>query len=183
MLAAQYTSFDPDTKVIGALLEAFFHCAQQDEIQPYLRTHDLTDVQPEEWYLLQPWLDVMSEIRTSANNAMFNFVSIGMEVAERIQLPPEWDDIPFEEVLLALDEAHRSGHQGDAGGYEAEVVEERHVVMRSQTPYPDDFVYGFIYGLARRLLPEGSQYTVYYDPDILRREESGEATVLHVTYK
>jgi hypothetical protein len=35
----------------------------------------------------------------------------------------------------------------------------------------------------RRLAPPGTQFTIYYDDDILRRDLGGDVTVIHVEWE
>ena len=52
------------------------------------------------------------------------------------------------------------------------------------TTTPDDMSYGLLYAYARRFLPPGTQFTVYYDPDIPARDYGGdrEETIIHIEW-
>ncbi len=56
------------------------------------------------------------------------------------------------------------------------------LTCRVTGPYPDDLVYGVVFGFARRLLPPDVYFTVYYDAALPRRDEGGIETVIHVEW-
>jgi hypothetical protein len=47
-------------------------------------------------------------------------------------------------------------------------------------PYPDDLMYGMMYGFVRRLAPAGSGHIVAYDETITRKDQGGDYTVIHI---
>jgi hypothetical protein len=51
--------------------------------------------------------------------------------------------------------------------------------------YPDDMSYGILYGYARRFLPPGTKFKVYYDPDVLPRDQGGSEnyTIIHISWE
>jgi hypothetical protein len=49
-------------------------------------------------------------------------------------------------------------------------------------PYPDSYNYGILYGFAQRYL-HGRHFTVYFDPELPRREMGGASTVIHVVWE
>ncbi len=181
---AKYTSFDPNAEIIGQNMMAFINCLQQGNIVPILDKYDLTNIEPDKWYPLQAWLDVLSDI-SEKGSAMFDFVSIGMAISESAVLPPEVDKLPFEVLILGLNDTYQMQHRnGDAGFLEVEKVEDKHIKITVNVPYPDDLEYGVAYGFARRFLPEGTVYNIKYDEEKTRREQGGEDdTVIHIRWK
>lgn len=178
---SKYTSFDPNAEIIGQNLMAFINCVQHESIAPILDKHNLANIEAENWYPLQAWLDVLSDI-SEQGSAMFDFVSIGMAISESAVLPPEVDQLPFEVFILGLNDAYQMQHRnGDVGSIEVEKVEDRHVKITVQVPYPDDLEYGAAYGFARRFLG-GTHFTVKYDKDQTPREKGGEDTVIHIEW-
>jgi len=179
----KYQSFDPKAEVIGQSMLGFIQCLRKEEITPYLKKHSLTDIKPGEWYSQQTWLDVLSDLsEEKAGGAMFDFVAIGMKVSELSNFPPEFSLMPFEDTMSHIDQAYQSFHRGDAGDTFVEIVGTNHLTHNLRVPYPDDFMYGSVYGLARRYLA-GKHFTVYYDQDKPRREHGGDYTIIHVTWE
>lgn len=177
-----YVSFDPNVEVIGANLRSFLENTHREDIQPMLEKHGLTEVQPDLWYRLQPWLDVLSEI-AQRGGAMFDFVSIGMAVSETAMLPPEVEKMSFADFMANLDAFYQMQHRGgDAGSLKVTRVGPQHLRIDVCVPYPDDLEYGTAYGFAKRFLPPHTHFVVRYDDTVKRRDEGGDVTVIHIEW-
>ncbi len=179
-----YQSFEPTVEVSGRPMLGFIQGIGQQTIQPYLEKHKVTDINPTEWYPLQKWLDVLSDLaKERPGMQTVNFVSIGMKIAEVIQFPPGFEELPFEQKILGIADNYQRDHrQGDAGEQIGEIVEDHHIKLTVRTPYPDDVWYGVYYGACRRFCPPGVQYTVEYDKHELRLEQGGKATIVHILW-
>ncbi|HEC23937.1 MAG TPA: hypothetical protein ENI95_13565 [Chloroflexi bacterium] len=174
---------DPDTELIGRSVLALFENIRYDMIKPILDKHGLNDVDPDGWYPLQDVLDILSDI-SEQGSGLFDLVSVGISAARLSPIPPEVEALSLKEFLLLYPQLYPRRHRnGDAGEVLAEEAGERHVKMIFRTPYPDDLMYGLMYGFARRFLPKGTPITVFYDPDIRRSEEGGKFTVIHVVWE
>jgi hypothetical protein len=55
----RYKSFDPDAQVVGQAMLGFRAAADQEMIEPLLEKYGLTDIQRDQWYPLQTWLDIL----------------------------------------------------------------------------------------------------------------------------
>ncbi len=178
----KYTVFDSANQTSGAAMLSFIESINIDRIRPFLEKHGLTNIDPDKWYPLQQWLDVLSDI-SEQGGAMFDFVSIGMKIIETAKFPPEFEALAFEQAVMAIDDLyHANARGGDIGEYTVEQVGEKQIEVTCRIPFPDDVAYGQLYGMARRMLPKGSHPTVRYDEDIPRREKGGERTIMHVTW-
>jgi hypothetical protein len=178
---SKYTAFDPQSQVIGQSTLAFVQCVNSDEIRPFLAKHGFSQIEPDQWYPLQAWLDVLSDISTQGTNAMFDFVSVGMKISELALLPPQMFQMPFEEAFLQFSTSgYYMNHRGNVGEVSIERVSPGHLRTTLRTPYPDDFLYGIQYGAARRFMPQAQPFTLEYDPNLPSREQGGETTVLHL---
>lgn len=182
MLDVTYQPFDPEAYVSGRFVKSFSLCLKKDELEPYLERHGLTDIDEEQWYPMQVWMDVFNDIHINDTEAMFDFVSIGLAIAEITDWSPEWEHWSLTDMFLNLDTIYREAHQGDAGGYTVEVHEPNYVCIIAHVPYPDDFVYGILYGFARRLTPAETTFTVRYDEEAPRHDHGSETTVFHVRW-
>lgn len=180
----RYQAFDPQAEVRGAIILSLIDCVQEEEIAPFLQKHGLLSIDPEGWYPMQSWLDLLSDIRSaSAENALFDFVCIGMKVSERVKLPPGFERLSYEELVMNRNQIYQAQHRGgDIGGYSVEKAEDNHIAIAAKTPYPDDLIYGVMCGEAQRFLPPGARPAVTFDEQLPRRDQGGEVTVIHVRW-
>lgn len=180
----QYKTFGPDAEVLGGGMLAFIESINYDNFSSILETHGVDNINPNEWYPQQVWLDVFSDIASQPGSSS-NLVSIGMKIADTAPIPPEALTLPFQEVMLGFnDGSYFANNRGkDIGRIDVEILDEKHICMIDKTPYPDDFVYGAYYATARRLLPRGTDFTVKYDETIPRRGNGGDATRVHIIWK
>lgn len=180
---ARYVSFDQKVEVIGQNMLSFVQNINAQNVMPLLKKHGLAEIDPEQWYPLQRWLDVLSDLSAQAGG-VFDMVAIGAAISQTALMPPEVEKMPFEQFLYLVDQVYQMQHRnGDAGKVEIEKVADRHMKVIVRVPYPDDLEYGTTYGFAHRFLPKDARITVEYDPDLPRREEGGERTVIHVTWE
>lgn len=177
----RYKSFNHEALVSGHAMVAFNECSMCENIRKHLEKHDLMEIDPHAWYPLQQWLDVFSDIGEELT-AMTDFVSIGMAIANRVPLERRWYNMPFDQAMALSNQIYYSEHRGDAGTLEVRLVKPGHLRIIAFTPYPDDFLYGFNYGLGKRFLPEG-HLMLKYDTDEPRRDDGGRETVLHVWWE
>ncbi len=177
-----YQSFDEKTEIIGQNVLAFIQNIKVGDIRPILERHQLVDIDPTAWYPLSKWLDVLTDI-SNESDSTFNFVAIGMAIAQTAVLPPEVENMTFEEFMFGLDTFYQMQHRnGDAGTIKVEKPEKNHLIIKVRVPYPDDLEYGTAYGFAKRFLPRGTKFIVKYDENTPRREEGGEYTIIHITW-
>jgi hypothetical protein len=180
---AQFLSFDPNVEIIGQNVLGFIECSNQDSIRPLLKQHGLTDVKPDQWYPLQLWLDILSDI-SNQSGAMQDFVSIGVKIAETAVYPPQFANLSFEEILMQSNTTYQLQHRnGYAGEQTTEKLGDKHLLLTMKTPYPDDLAYGVVWGQARHFLPRGTQFTIQYDTSEPRGDEGGEYTRLDITWE
>ena len=184
-MAGKYQSFDPAAEVDGYSMLSLIQCLRKEEIHPFLVRHGLTNIEPEKWYPVQKWLDVLSDLaEVRPGQAMFDFVAVGMKIMETAQFPPELAAMPFAQVVMGLAENHPTHHRnGYTGKLTCELVGYNHAKITVRAPYPDDMWYGIMYGAAKRYLPHGTSFTVFYDEAEPRREQGGEYTIVHIKWE
>jgi hypothetical protein len=180
----RYLAFDPQGEVRGAVMLRLIDCVRREEIAPFLQKHGLFAIEPEAWYPLQAWLDLLGDIRSaSSENALFDFVCIGMKISERVKLPAGFEQLPYEELVLSHDKIYQAQHRGgNVGSYSVEQAGDKHITLAVKTPYPDDLVYGVMCGEAQRFLPPGTRPAITFDERVPRRDQGGEVTVIHVRW-
>ncbi len=178
----QFTTLGPDAQVLGQAMDAFIQSINFTNFQAILSQYNLTKIEPQKWYPQQIWLDIFNEINASGNSTE-NLVSIGMKVIETAQYPPDFESWPIIRQITMMGEIYVINNRGaDIGKITPEVVSDNHVIMHDSTPYPDDFIYGAYYALARRFTPAGSGFVVKFDENIPRRGQGGDVTLVHIMW-
>ena len=176
-----FVAFDPRSEVSGAALLAFFHCMTYQEILPYLESDGLSKIDPKNWYPVQTALNVLLDIAANNGSAMFDFVSIGIAATDYMRLPEHYRDLDPAQALELFNEVHHMNHRGgDVGDYSFEVLEPGHIHVLARMPYPDDLVYGMLYGMLGHHLPAETYFTVAYDAETPRRSQGGKVTAFHL---
>lgn len=179
----KYISFEPKAEVIGHSVLAFISNTEAANIRPVLEQHNLVSIDPERWYELQEWLNVLSDL-SARGGGMFNMVAIGAAISETTILPPEVEKMPFEQFLFLVDQVYQMQHRnGNVGSVQVEKVADKHMRLTLRVPYPDDLEFGTAYGFARRFLPPGTELMVQYNSTAPRREQGGDCTVIDITWK
>jgi len=174
-----------NVEIIGERLLMYLNHMEAEETLPVLRKYHIEEnVDPNRWYPAKPILDFLWEVATGPN-AMYNLVSIGIEAARMLQFPPELEGISLEAFLTnILPPTYVSFFRGGYVGYlKCERVTEHHIKMICVTPLPDDGWYGTVFGLAQRLLPHGTRFTVEYDNQAARHDFGGDETIIHVKWE
>jgi hypothetical protein len=172
----------PTVEVLGANLNAFFDNLQSDETTPIVRKYGVENPILDKWYPEQSVLGAINEL-SALPNFTFNFVAIGMEIGRICPMPPDLKDPSLGEVLMAWNGIYQYLHRnGDVGAIRCEKVNDKHYKTIHTDMYPDDFSYGIVYGYAKRFLPPGTRFKVFYDPEITPRDRGGtDTTVIHVS--
>lgn len=178
-----YQSKDPNAEISGGAILGAVQRMNQDNVRPILETHGLADVDPKAWYPLDVWLAALSDM-SEQGTAMFDFVAIGMKTVETAALPPEYERLSYEQRMMILNTTYQSQYRnGDVGELIIEKVGEKHFKVTDTGPSSSDLLYGALYAQARRGLPGGTRFTVYYDNLSSRKENGGENTIIHVTWE
>lgn len=134
---------------ILAMLEATPEAESARLYSPY----NLSTVGGYEWYAFDLWLNLLKEI--SAKTGL-DMVSLGMRAAERLVLPPWIENLSA--ALFQVEEVYRRAHRGsECGEVFARVVHGRHIRFTVRTPYPEEFIFGLVWGIAQRYAPENNR--------------------------
>lgn len=182
----QFQCFSPDVQVQGRLVLAFMNCLNYKNLEDILRQHGFLGrhgfqtVDPEKWYFLQDWLNVLRDVvATNRGTSMFDFVSIGMEMFNTTEIAKETSAYPLKEALLYWQEYYVNLHRGsDIGSIEITTLGDASIQVAVRTPYPDDLHYGLFYEMARQYTDV--DYLVEYDQETPRRDEGGETTIYRI---
>lgn len=176
---SHYALFHPDTELLGGLVLSYIQSINVENYRDLYADFGLDALEPDKWYPAQPMIDIFNRL-VERGGEMFDFVSIGMAVAKTVPLPPT---IAISDVMIQSPQFYLSGIRGtDPGWYRTSLVSSHHVQLDYRVPFPDDFQYGIIFGLAQKTKPAGSSFLVQYDDTQPRREQGGEFTRIHVTW-
>ncbi|MBN2305528.1 MAG: hypothetical protein JXQ72_13680 [Anaerolineae bacterium] len=175
---------DPNVEVRGETLLALIENINAENIAPYLRKHKLTHIQAGGWFPMRNFHNLLNDLVTEGNWGG-NFVAIGMAIAETAYMPPELGQPSFVDMIEHWDDHYQSNHRnGDIGYKTAQKLADRHYELTLHGGlYPDDFEYGVLYGFAKRFLPPGTDFTVWYAEDVQRLDQGGEKTVIRVRWE
>lgn len=150
----EYKASSENVELLGGMLASLWSAfpeSFQGLIKKHLLKHGVAEVNPSEWYRLQPILDALKEIEEAFGHHLLS--QVGEQAASRAPVPPEIDTL--KKCLFSLNSTISVFHRGgNAGGYD--VKEEtaaagftRYVVTAS-TPYPCSLTRGYLEGFSRR---------------------------------
>ncbi len=115
--------------------------ATRMRVQTILADGDALHVSTGEWYPLADYLDTLDDIESAVGSSVLH--RIGMQLP--LSTDSEVDSQDPQAVLRDLDEAYASVHRGQrAGGFEFRRVDVERGIVRSTTPYPDEFDRGIL---------------------------------------
>jgi hypothetical protein len=170
-------------EISGNLAISMLVNLQAADFRPFVEKYGFDDIMPDQWYSYQDFLNIFREV-SEQPGAMFDFVAVGMAAVDRYDLPPHIASLTLEEFFLSAMPTmiNRQYRNGTPSQLSVEKVAEKHLIIRTVSPYPDDTAYGFMYGLARRFA-KGVQFTLKYDENHTRHDFGGEDTLIHLTWK
>jgi hypothetical protein len=187
-----YRVFSPGIQVRGQVIQAATKCLNPDHLEPYLRQNGLLgrqdDLQPildDRWYSQQDWLNVLSAlIEANVSSARFDLVSVGMTLADMLTGQPGFETLSLEEKFEAWSRIFTEQHRdGDPGKITVHRMGSNAIWVDTQTPYPDDILYGALYAIAFHHFPKGAVITVRYDDHFARRDKGGDVTRFEVVWE
>lgn len=154
-----YVASSLNTEVSGLLMKGIIGGMQED-LTPLLEKHRIPEVELDEWYQLQPFLDLFREMSEGASSNMFNFVSIGMSIVEHADFPPDVTEL--QGGLDFLNVIYHSVHRNESEdkGWRLTVENNNTLIAHCYSPYPHDLEYGIAYATAKRFCPPGKHFVV-----------------------
>jgi hypothetical protein len=179
----RFSVLSPDAEILGQGLIGYKEAIGAENFRSFFEQHGLGSVVPDQWYPYQSLINVFNEMVEASAGRMFDFVSIGIKMAENGLYPPGVGNLPFAQIVGLLGEASKMNVRGsDLGEITVEPIAEKHVKVTARQPLPDDLGYGLMYGLGRRFLPKGTHVTVIYDETMPRRDHGGPTTTFHIKW-
>ena len=178
-----YPPIDPNVEVIGQNMLSFIQNTRAGTIRPTLNKYGLGVIDPEKWYLLSKWVEVMNTVARGPTG-MSDLVAIGLAITKTALLPPDIENMTYPQFAMLADETYQINHRnGYAGEIKTEIVAEQHARYTIHVPYPDDLEYGVFYGFARRFLGPEPYLIVSYDEEEKRRADGGVHTIINVEWE
>ncbi len=175
---------DPETEVIGQAMLSIVENLQQESIKPFLVRHNLTHIEPETWYPAERFVNLLREI-SDASGGMGNLTAIGMAISTKLLMPPDLENAPLSVILSLWNDLYHMQHRnGNIGEVQVEKITETHYRTIHTHLYPDDVTWGLAYGMAKRFLPYGTEFTVLYEPPAPRLDYGdGDRTIIDVKWE
>lgn len=149
--------------ILGSMAKSLIDNMRFDEtLESVLNTYtpELLTLGDMEWYPVSKMLvalEKLVEVRNSYD-ATFDMVAIGMAAAQRAPVP---EGLTFEDFLNGVQGLMEQVYDGPGKGYaNSQKLGDKNYRVEFDMPWPDDLMYGNYYGLAKRLLPSRSRFTV-----------------------
>jgi len=175
---------EPTTEISGVTILSFLKCLGVEEFAPLIQKYGYTSIDPTAWYPLQPMVDLFAKLATLPTQVL-SLVDIGMNMAESARIPPQAQNVPFQYVLEGWDSQYQANFRNGPVGHKTAVklAPNYYKILHTGTMLPDDLEYGMLYGFAKRFLPPGTHFRVWYDESVTQMDEGGTETVIHVRWE
>ncbi len=172
--------YAPHAQVLGAGMSAIFNHYRREAVLASLKTHGLDYLEPDEWYEVDKFIEVFAEWHHLPAFTT-NYVSVGMALIYHMEALDELDAVDPLQKLLLLGDLHVAQHRaGEVGRYKVTQLTERHIVYEENMVWPDDLIYGYIYGATQHILRDQTSFVVTYDEKHQRQEYGGQSTLIHL---
>ena len=173
-------------EIAGFMTRVYVDNLQSFETLPIFEKYGLINLDPTSWYPTHRFMDAMNELAANGNLTS-NFVAIGMEIGKSVPTPPELPNPTLGDIFQMWESmyygVHRGHTYGEMGHIDVERMSPSHFKVTFTDLYPDDLSYGIMYAYARRFLPPGTPFKVYYDLERPTRDQDGaDTTVIHVSW-
>lgn len=106
---------------------------------------NVADLRPDNFILVQRWLDALKEIQEAVGGNKLR--DVGRGIVENADFPPHYTDA--ETMLMDLDVIYKLNHRGNVGQYVVRRENNGTIVVRCETPYPRTFEWGLIEGMTK----------------------------------
>jgi hypothetical protein len=106
---------------------------------------NLTDLRPDNFILVQRWLDALKDIQQEVGENKLR--DVGRGIVENADFPPHYVDA--ETMLMDSDVIYKLNHRGNVGQYVPKRMADGTIEIRCETPYPRMFEWGVIEGMTK----------------------------------
>lgn len=174
---AHFVAYYPDVIVQGAWILAYFS-AFNDSIGPLAARVGLINVQPDEWYPQQPFLDALKLACGIDAPSLFQY---GLRAGDRIR----FDEEPHSVVaaLSLLESRHQWHHRNDDRSHWRVTVDSYHLITCvSSTPYPSDFERGLMTALVMRFRSIAGTCRIWHDRNEPSRKDGADSCTYRILW-
>lgn len=178
---AQIRRFDQNVVVSGQSMLAVIEAMELFEklACSILEKHGLGAIRADQWYPIQPYLDVYREIYERIGAKTMK--TIGRKVPEKAFWPPEITTV--EQALASIDVAYRMNHRGgEIGTYAFEKFTDHSGKMVCNNPYLCPFDFGLIEAVAQRFAVRKLKVRVTHEHPETCRLNGDEACVYGIVW-
>ncbi len=172
----------PGMEVSGNVALSMLTNLQAASFVPFLERYDLLQIEPERWYPFQDVLNVYRDV-SEQQGGMFDLVAAGLAAADRYPMSPEVASLGVDQFFLeALPNLPNTQYRnGIPTRFDITRIGPKHLKLLFTSAYPDDTIYGFVYGHARRCLARRA-FVLRYDDTMPRRDQGGDDTTLDLSW-
>ena len=135
-----YNSFSPIARVHGSFIQGIISAVGtfRSMVEEILLSHNIAEIQPDGWYLLQDCLDILKSIaQKTGDKTMFMIGNAAVKAAVTPASPGS-----IEEAILQQDQYYKMNHKGDGGGFTINSINSTSASMLVRTPYPIGLIMG-----------------------------------------
>ena len=174
---AEFRVYRSESEVSGQVMLDSIH-AMGRAARSVVNRHIVNDLAPGGWYSQQTWLDIL---RDAAEEAQLDLLTVGNRVAANLKIP---DGVFSLERLLELVDANyqMTHNHADPVCLRATKVAEREVHIVDNSPYPDEFHCGLLFGLFQRLMPLDANLKIRYDTSTPTRRDGADVTTYIISW-
>jgi hypothetical protein len=127
---------------------------------------EMADPEPDSWYSLRDWIDVLDEIGATVGDDALR--ELGVKVPKGVEWPPDVNTT--RQGFDTVNEAYQLNHRGgEIGSYEFVETGDRERTVICENPYPCPFDKGLLEGVLRVF---GEEFN--YSPMVLIHETGDE---------
>ncbi len=156
----KYVLTHPEAEIKGLSLISLEQSSELEEFADLLDKYGLRGIKGEQYYKLATVMEYYREVMQRPN-ASTNFVSMGINLHKSVVLPEDVktieDGLRLMIYIIKINVIHDPTIET---WYQIERIGDRHIRLIDQSPFPHDLLYGYVYGVSRRLAPEGTRPTV-----------------------
>jgi predicted hydrocarbon binding protein len=157
--------------IVNGVPSAFTHRAEE-----ILADNGIEDIDPEEWYPQEAYLDAYREVAENVGETTLR--QIGRSTPANADWPPGVDT-PLA-ALQSIDDAYRMNHRGgEIGYYDATELDDGRVKMECKNPYPCVYDQGLIEGTVKEFCDTFSELN---ETGAMCRDDGEEVCVYEVKW-
>ncbi len=157
---SSFQSQYPDAEIRGGMILAIQH-AMGKVAAPYFKQAGFENIQPDAWYSMAKYLQVIYDIVEHEQSIMSSLVAMGMETAEHAVLPPDIDTL--EKGLMAMQQGWQmNSRNAQEVIWAVQRMDDSTIICTNYSPFPADQEYGVLYAFARRFA-NGRPFTLAYE--------------------